>query len=193
MGDPLLQTQVTFSGPTPERIFTQPRIDWRDSDGVECHGTLDILQIFKDLSWRIVDTKLSARADEDFASQQAAKMGWDTQHGAYFEACVIGLGLDPDKFRGHGLAVCEKRSKLSMAAVYWLDDMFLHCGQEQWRRCKLVWKEALEKDEWPGFTGGKLSPPGYYVSRLFDEAVSPEAGGLSSVGLDVSDLDTEET
>lgn len=192
MGDPLVKTQVLYSGSTPERIFTQPRLDWRDADGVECHGTLDILQIFGDMSWRIVDSKLSNRCDEEWVSRQAAEMGWDVQHGAYFEGCVLCLGLDPDKFRGHGLAVCDKRSKLSQAAVWWLEDMFLHCGQEQWKRCKEVWKSAVEKDEWPGVLGGKLSPPGYYVSRIFDAVDSPGADDLSAVGIDTSGLETEE-
>lgn len=192
MGDPLVASQVFFSGPKRARVFTQPLILWRDAEGVECQGTLDILEVFADLSWRVVDTKLSARADEEWVSKQASDMGWDTQQGAYFDACVLGLNLDPEKFKGHALAVCEKRSKLSMSAVYWLEDIFLHCGQEQWRRCKSVWKDALEKDEWPGLLGGKLSPPGYYVSKLFDSVDSPGADDLSLVGLDTSGLETEE-
>ena len=177
--------------PLAPGVYTQPRVHWTSEDGVQCAGTLDILEVFAAGHWRIIDTKLSMRADEEWLSKQAADMGWDVQCGAYKEACERGLNLDPALFRGYAIAVCEKRSKLWMSAVHWLEDIFIHCGDEQWRRCKLAWADAVKNDEWPGVTGGKLSPPGYYVSRVFDTADSAAADDLSGIGLDVSDLDTE--
>ncbi len=170
-------------------IYTQPRILWT-ADGVQCEGTLDILQVFDDLSWRILDTKISVRADEDWTSSQAAKMGWDTQSGAYVEACILGLGLKPEDFKGYGIAICEKKSGLSMSAVHWLEDTFLHCGEKNWERCKAAWRIALENDEWPGVSGGKLSPPRYHVLNTFPEANAGD-DDLSELGL--TGFDTEES
>jgi hypothetical protein len=172
-------------------IYTQPKLLW-NANGVQCHGTLDILEIRDDMTWRIVDTKLSVRCDQEWVSAQAAKMGWDTQSGAYVEACILSLGLKPEDFKGYGIAVCEKRSGLSMSAVHWLEDMFLHCGEKLWERCKAVWSEAVKNDEWPGVSGGAISPPGYHVSSIFDAVDSGGADNLSSIGLDVSGLETEQ-
>lgn len=175
----------------PSDIYTQPLILWTSPEGIECHGTLDILQVFSDGSWRIIDTKLSVRADEEWVSKQAADMGWYAQSGAYYEACVHGLNLDPQLFRGHAIAVCEKRSGLAMSAVHWLEEISLHCGTVEWNRCKAVWKSAVENDEWPGVLGSKLSPPGYYVSRVC-EGETDGADDLSDIGLDLDGLHTEE-
>ncbi len=185
MGDQL-------SGPPAPGVYTQPRIIWFSPEGIECEGTLDILEIKPNRRWRVVDTKLSVRADSEWASSQGAKMGWDVQAAAYIEACAMNLGLLPSEFDGYGFCICEKRSGLSQAAVHWLEDMFLHCGEVQWERCKHVWREALEKDEWTGVIGGPVSPPGYYVSRVFGDDGPRPADNLGALGLDVSDLDTEE-
>ncbi len=188
-GEPLLVTSLQ-AGHVAPGIYTQPKIQWTSEGGVECEGTLDILQV-SGKQWRIIDTKLCERADEDWFSKQAASLGWDVQSAAYIEACARGLGLDPELFAGYGLCVCEKRSGLHMSAVYWLEDMFLHCGGEQWGTCLVNWADAIKNDSWPGILGGHLSPPGYHVSRIFD-AGSGAADDLSSVGLDVSGLETQE-
>lgn len=172
-------------------IYTQPKLLW-NADGVLCEGTLDILEVRPDMTWRIVDTKLSVRCDEDWVAKQAAAMGWDVQQAAYVEACVLSLGLRPENFKGYGLAVCEKRSGLHMSAVHWLEDIFLHCGEKLWDRCKLTWADAVKNDEWPGVLGSKLSPPGYHVSSIFDTADSAGADDLSSIGVDTSGLETED-
>lgn len=173
-------------------IYTQPKVLWTSPEGVECEGTPDVLIVHPDMHWALVDTKLSVRADADWAEKQTVDMGWHVQAGAYREAGVHGLGLDPEKFDGYAIAICEKRSGMAMSAVHWLEDMFLHCGEEEWKRCKARWGEALKNNEWPGVSGGKISPPGYYVSRLFDSADSAGAEDLSSIGLDTSGLETEE-
>jgi hypothetical protein len=185
-----LRASIDFA-PAPPGVYTQPLVLWTSPEGVECQGTLDILQVFADGSWRVVDTKLSMRADEEWVSRQAADMGWYVQAGAYFEACVHGLNLDPVLFRGHAIAVCEKRSKLSMSAVHWLEPIAMHCAELEWHRCKVAWQHAIENDEWPGVAGSKLSPPGYYVSRVC-EGESGESD-LSDLGLDLSDVETEES
>lgn len=177
--------------PDPD-IYTQPKILWTSPDGVKCEGTLDILIVRADMRWSIVDTKLSARADAEWAEKQTVDMGWHVQAWAYREAVIQGLGLDPDKFDGYALAICEKRSGLAMSAVHWLEDMFLHCGEKEWDLCKARWAEALVTNEWPGVSGGKIYPPGYYVSRLFDRVDSAGADDLGSIGLDTSELQTEE-
>lgn len=187
MGEQLVFLQEPLPG-----IYTQPHIEWLSAEGVECMGTLDILQVFPDLSWRVIDTKLSARADQEWMSKQVADMGWDVQARTYYEACVLGLGLSPDAYRGHGVCVCEKRSWLHMTAMHWLEDIFLHCGAIQWDLCKHRWAEAVKNNEWPGVIGGKLSPPGYYVTRICDSTDSAGADDLSSIGLDTSELETED-
>lgn len=173
-------------------VYTQPRLQWTD-DGVQCEGTLDILEVRDDMTWRIVDTKLSVRCDSEWLSSQAAKMGWDVQCAAYVEACILSLGLLPEDFRGYGLAVCEKRSGLHMSAVHWLEDMYVHCGEKQWDVCKERWSDAVKNDEWPGVSGGKLDPPGYHVSSIFDGVDNAGADDLSDIGLDTSGLETEES
>lgn len=171
-------------------IYTQPKLLW-NSDGVLCEGTLDILEIRDDMTWRIVDTKLSQRCDADFVSKQSVDMGWHVQQAAYVEACIMSLGLTPENFRGYGLAVCEKRSKLHMSAVHWLDDLFILCGEKLWDLCKTRWADAVKNDEWPGVSGGEISPPGYYVSQVCDGADNADADNLSSLGLNTSELETE--
>ncbi len=142
------------------RIYTQPLVNWPGR-----HGTLDALHVEPGAYWRIVDTKLSQRCDEEWVSSQAAKMGWDVQAGAYFEGCVEGLGLDPEKFRGYGLCVCEKRSGLSMSAMHWLTPMYLDCGKALWEQCKTVWAQVIASGEWTGALDTKeLHPPGFHVS-----------------------------
>jgi len=171
-------------------IYTQPLVTG-DIDGIHCRGTFDLIEVAQDLTWRIIDTKLSERADQEWAEKQAANMGWDCQSGAYIEAAALGLGLDPELFRGYGLAICEKRSKLNMSAVHWLSPMFLKCGKEQWERCKAAWLKALELAHWPGVEDSTIEPPGYYVSRIFDERDDSGADDLSSIGLDTSGLEVE--
>jgi hypothetical protein len=168
-----------------DRLYTQPLVQWPGR-----HGTLDILEIQAGCTWRIIDTKLSQRCDEEWVQSQAAKMGWDVQAGAYYEACVEGLGLDPAKFGGYGLCVCEKRSGLSMSAMHWLTPMYLECGKALWERCKTVWGQALASDEWPGaLDTAKLEPPGFHVSRIFDKVDSSGAEDLSEIGLDMTGIE----
>lgn len=170
-------------------VHTQPRIEWPGR-----HGTLDILELRYGGRWRIIDTKLSARADEEWVSAQGAKMGWDVQAGAYYEGCVEGLGLDPALFDGYGLCVCEKRSGMWMSAVHWLSDVYLECGKKLWEQCKAVWEQAVVNDEWPGILDtAKLEPPGFHVSRIFDKVDGSGAEDLSDIGLDMTGIEMENT
>lgn len=188
VGEPLGGDFALDRGVTPqEGVYTQPLIHWPGR-----HGTLDILEIKHGGRWRIIDTKLSQRADEEWVEAQAAKMGWDVQAGAYYEGCAEGLGLDPALFDGYGLCVCEKRSGMWMSAVHWLSDVYLECGKKLWEQCKVVWEQALVNDEWPGILDtAKLEPPGFHVSRIFDKVDSSGAEDLSDIGLDMTGIGME--
>lgn len=178
LGEEILGDEPRYS------VYTQPLIRWPG-----CEGTLDILQL-GEKSWRIIDTKVSQRADEEWLSRQAAAMGWDVQAGAYIEACVEGLGLDPERFAGYGIAVVEKSSGLHMASVRWLTDMFMECGRAQWQRCKEIWEQLLSSGEWPGLLDGELSPPGYHVSRIFDRAdTNASVDDLGDLELDLEGIE----
>lgn len=182
LGNPIGPRDAWKSG-----VFTQPLIEWPGR-----HGTLDILDSRPDGRWRIIDTKLSARADEEWVSAQGANMGWDVQAGAYYEGCVEGLCLDPDLFDGYGLCVCEKRSGMWMSALHWLSNVYLECGKKLWEQCKAVWEQAVVNDEWPGILDTKaLEPPGFHVSRIFDKVDSSGAEDLSDIGLDMTGIEME--
>ena len=191
LGDELLPLvdDATCNACVPPGIYTQPKILWSEG-GVRMSGTLDILEVRHDRTWRIIDTKLSARSDKPWLDKQACAYGWDVQAGAYREAAFLGLGLDPEKCLGYGLAVCDKASGLDMSTVHWLTDMFLRCGDEQWRLCKERWQAAVESNEWPEHADGELDPPGWYVSQLFDG--SEESGGLEDLGLDMTGIEGSE-
>lgn len=176
-----------FLEPLTPGVRTQVFVEWPGR-----HGTMDILHLLPGGRWRVIDTKLSARADEEWVSAQGAKMGWDVQAGAYYEGCVEGLGLDPELFDGYGLCVCEKRSGMWMSAVHWLSDVYLECGKKLWEQCKVVWEQALVNDEWPGILDtAKLEPPGFHVSRIFDKVDSSGAEDLSDIDLDMTGIEME--
>ncbi len=182
-----LGEQIPTLGPQPAHLYTQPLVHWPFR-----HGTLDILDICADGSWRIIDTKLSQRCDEEWVSAQAAKMGWDVQAGAYYEGCVEGLDLDPAKFMGYGLCVCEKRSGLSMSAMHWLSNMYLECGSRLWEQCKTVWAQVIAGGEWTGaLDTAELEPPGFHVSRIFDQVDGPATEDLSDIGLDMTGIEVD--
>jgi hypothetical protein len=69
-------------------VHPQVEFLWTTPDGIAKSGRLDILQVFPDGTWRIIDTKLSASCNPDWLDRQVQAMRWDVQAAAYREGAI---------------------------------------------------------------------------------------------------------
>lgn len=152
---------IVLSGISEASLF------WRSPEGIVCRGRMD--HVLLDAG-RIWDLKIVASAHPRACQRHIDTYGCDIQSAAYTE------GLEqfaPDmvgrvKF---GWLFCEVEPPYLVTPAE-PDGQLQALGQAKWAQAKALWRDCLERDEWPGYAANgivRLSPAPWAM-RDFEEA-----------------------
>jgi len=146
---------VVFDGKSEVVIYWTEQTP---SGPVRCRCRLDHLTEC-DGKMRIIDLKTTDKADRESAKRQAWQLGYEIQHAAYVRA--VEAAFPAFAGRVEMVFAFVELEKPWAVAPYVFGGKFARLGEVRWERGRDLWAAALERDEWAGYDGGELDPPGW--------------------------------
>jgi hypothetical protein len=128
----------------------QRRFEWQ-SDGVECSGVLDWLQV-GERDYLIVDLKKTASAHPKDIQRSIIKYGYDIQYGAYKDA--VETAYPHLAGRGKFYLAFYEAQPPHCVTIAELDGGMRMLGESKWQRAKRIWRECMESGYWPDYVNG---------------------------------------
>lgn len=135
-----------------EKLFpgggrSQDYLEWDSPtvEGVKCAGALDYWWPDRNL---VIDFKTTTSADDDSAVRSIVDHGYDIQHAAYTEAVAVHTGRVP-RFV---FVFAEIGFPFDCNFVR-LGGSLREMGRLRWERACRVWRDCVERDEWPAYGG----------------------------------------
>ena len=174
----LSMSEKAMSDPTVAKLLAGRKevpFFWDDPDtGVRCKVKIDCLTYLEDETIPVVvDYKTTTDARTNKFVRDAAEYGYFLQAAMYTEGVMRCLKLtDRPRFI---FVVQEKKPPYSLNIITVPDDTMLY-GIDLMRECLGTYRECMEMDNWPGYTGAfnvenELYVPGWLRPNAGDELV----------------------
>lgn len=142
LAHPLARELFERSGKAEQSLFAQD-----PETGVWLRARADYLTDSNDGQSSIVDLKTSVSADPRDFGRAAAEFGYDLQSELYMHVLHLARGDKNIEFK---FVVVEKSAPY-LVSVIELDAEYIVIGNARMRRAIDIFKECVEKNEWPGY------------------------------------------
>ena len=154
--------QIEFTGES------QVTLQWESREnGVPCEGRLDHL-VFQRLDpprIMIWDLKTCRDASEEAVARSIVKYGYHIQHAAYVEAASV---LNPKAIVEMEFLFAETEPPFLVRRVP-LAGTMKSLGEYQWARACRIWKDCVEKNDWPGYPVTRIEAKPYQLIEAVED------------------------
>ena len=139
---PIARSLLEIPGKSEQSLFAQDK-----ESGVMLRARIDRLPDQTPAPTIIIDVKTAASADPRDFGRSAAEYGYDIQAEFYKHVLKLARGDWETTFR---FIVVEKSAPY-LVSVIELDSEYASIGRQRMRRAIDLYKECVEKNEWPGY------------------------------------------
>ena len=132
-----------------------------DTDGVRCKARLDH---FHDAM--ISDLKFCESANPKKLASVIYNFGYDIEMAAHTEAIETEMPALAGRVQSR-LVFVESPELITIVPM---TGAWRELGQWRWQRAKEIWRECIEKNEWPGYSQTTIDPPVYALQQMIEAA-----------------------
>lgn len=147
---------------------SQVTLQWEAREnGVPCEGRLDHL-LFQRLDpprIMIWDLKTCRDASEEAVARSIVKYGYHIQHAAYVEAASV---LNPKAIVEMEFLFAETEPPFLVRRTP-LAGTMKSLGEYQWARACRIWKDCVEKNDWPGYPVTRIEAKPYQLIEAVED------------------------
>lgn len=108
----------------------------------------------------LIDLKTARTASPRLFAKQAYDLGYALQASFYMDVANAN-GLKRNRF---GFLVQDKTPPY-LSCIHWVDG-WLNYGRQRYQKILSDLGDAINRDEWPGYSTGQLEPPGFALEEI---------------------------